>query len=147
MIALFPGRFQPLHRGHLHAIKSVLKKFDKVVIMIGSINKSDENNPYSFLKRKKMLNAALKKYKNRYRIIGIADIDDNKWTKAVNKAKFDVVVTGNSWVKKCLRGFKTIKPSLLKPKTYNATRIRYLMKNGKKWQHLVPKEILTIIEY
>ena len=55
MIALFPGRFQPLHKGHIHAIESAMKRFDKVIIMVGSVNKRDVNNPYSFLKRKKII--------------------------------------------------------------------------------------------
>lgn len=34
--ALFIGRFQPIHNGHVHAIKKLLKKYPEVVVVIGS---------------------------------------------------------------------------------------------------------------
>ena len=34
--ALFIGRFQPLHKGHIAVIKNLMKKYDKVLVGIGS---------------------------------------------------------------------------------------------------------------
>jgi nicotinamide-nucleotide adenylyltransferase len=147
-IALFVGRFQPFHKGHEHAIKSILKKFDKIVIAVGSINKNDEENPYTFAQRKGMINAVLKNYRSKYRIISIPDTNsDQHWVKnIIKKAKFDVVVTRNAWTKKCFSEFSILEQRMLKPRIYNATRIRKLMQSKKKWEDCVPKPVLKIIK-
>lgn len=148
--ALFVGRFQPFHKGHEHAIKSLLKKFDKVIIVIGSINKRNEENPFTFLQRKGMINSVLSGYKNRYKIIGIHDTNsDENWTRTIlKKSRFDVIITGNKWTRKCFEGFgiKVMKQKLIKPKTYNATKIRKLIRENKNWKKLVPKSVAPIIE-
>jgi len=54
MIALFIGRFQPFHSGHLDAIKQISE--EEIIIGIGSSQYSKtEENPYSFEERKKMI--------------------------------------------------------------------------------------------
>lgn len=149
-VAFFPGRFQPFHLGHLNAIEKAMEKFDKLIIGIGSIQeKNTPHNPFSFRERKRMIEKVLKKYKGKYRIIGIPDFpDDEEWTKfCLKKAKFDVVITGNEWTKKCFEGIKEVlEPHWLKPKVYNATKIRRLIKKGKRWEHLVPEEVGKIIK-
>ena len=145
--ALFVARFQPLHRGHLHVMKSLLKKY-KLVIVIGSINKKNKENPFSYTVRKRMINTSLKDHKSKYRIIGIKDVhDDSKWTSSIEKmTKFDFIVTGNDWVKRCFKDKKIIKPKMFYSKKYNGTKIRKLIRKGKKWKYLVPKECVEIIE-
>ncbi|MEM2571402.1 MAG: adenylyltransferase/cytidyltransferase family protein, partial [Thermoproteota archaeon] len=34
--ALFIGRFQPFHKGHLYSVKHILKEFDEVVVTIAA---------------------------------------------------------------------------------------------------------------
>lgn len=148
---LFVGRLQPLHKGHVHAIKNLFKKYDKIVIAVGSINKKNAENPFTFQERKAMLNASLKKYKNRYRIIGIADRrSDVKWkTELIRRGKIeesDIVVTANPWTARCFSDYNAIKPKLFNPKKYNATRIRKLINENKEWKGLVPKQIVQIIK-
>jgi len=146
-IALFIGRFQPFHKGHEYVIKSILKKFDKIVIVVGSINRSDDENPYTFAQRKQMINAVLKNYRSKYRIISIPDTNsDQQWVNNITKkAKFDIVVTRSAWTKKCFSGFSILEQRMLKPRIYNATRIRKLMRSKKKWEDCVPKPALKII--
>jgi len=145
--ALFVGRFQPLHKGHAYALKHLLKR-NKLIIAIGSTNKTGTENPFTFQERKSMLDAVLRKKKNRCRIIGAADYkSDRKWSSAIERrAKFDFIVTGNPWVKRCFRSYKSVKPRLLKQNVYNASRIRVLIRKNKNWQTYVPKEIITIVE-
>src|SRR3989344_726958 len=151
--ALFVARFQPLHKGHLHVMKSLMKKYI-LVIVIGSTNKKNNDNPLSFSVRKKMINLSLKTYKCKYRIIGIKDLhDDMKWSKSIEKkAKFDFVVTGNrkgnseEWVKRCFPDKRVIRYPMFYPRKYKATKIRKLIKERKKWQHLVPEECVKTIK-
>ena len=52
MTALFIGRFQPFHSGHVDAIKQISEK--EIIIGIGSSQYSGtDDNPYSFEERKK----------------------------------------------------------------------------------------------
>ncbi len=143
--AFFVGRFQPLHRGHLHALRKLFKEYPKVIIAIGSIDKSGPDNPFTFGERKQMLDAALREYKGRYRIIGLRDMYSNGiWAgNAVKAARFDVVVTGNRIVKECFLplNFEIREPDFFHPEKYNGTKIRELIFNGKKWRHLVPEEV------
>ena len=136
--ALFVGRFQPFHKGHEHALRLLFKRFDKVVIAIGSVNRIDRNNPFSFEQRKKMVNAVLKKYRKRYRIIEVPDFpSDKKWAAYISrKTRFDVVVTRNAWTKRCFRGFKIIEQRPFRPDAYSATRIRRLIKDNKNWERV-----------
>lgn len=145
---MFLGRFQPLHKGHVHAIKHLLKKYH-LIIAVGSINKSGDKNPFSFQQRRKMIRAAVK---GNYRIVGIKDFgNDGKWTREMErKARFDIIITGNSWVRNCFRKYgskkyEIIKPELLKPRLYDASAIRKKIRKNKSWKHLVPKEIINMI--
>ena len=146
--ALFIARLQPLHLGHLYAIKKALEKFDELIIALGDINITGTfDNPFSFKERKEMLRKSGIKCK----IIGIPFVNsDEKWVKiTMDSAKFDVIITGNSWVRNCFKGVKSVKvisPEFLKPEKYNATKIREMMIRNEKWWELVPKGTLEVIE-
>lgn len=150
--ALFVGRFQPLHKGHVRVIKRLLKKFDKVIIAIGSIQeKRTEKNPFSFYERKKMLSLVFPKEisSGKIKIIGVRDEkNDEKWTeKILKRAKFDVAVTGNEWVAKCFKGKKPVRfIKLWKPEIYNGSVIRKVMKKQDKWEKFVPEEIVNYLK-
>ncbi|MCQ4350098.1 MAG: adenylyltransferase/cytidyltransferase family protein, partial [Sulfolobales archaeon] len=58
--ALFPGRFQPIHLGHIEVIKWTLEKFDEIIIVIGSSQESHTiMNPFSAGERIEMIRKAL----------------------------------------------------------------------------------------
>lgn len=47
-IAVFIGRFQPFHNGHLSILEKASKEFDKVIVLVGSANRrSSIKNPFS----------------------------------------------------------------------------------------------------
>ena len=148
--ALFVGRFQPLHKGHVHEMERLFKEYAYVTIAIGSVNKRDEDNPFPYQLRRAMLLSSLEKYRGRFRIVGQADLnDDSAWAKSIKrKAVFDVAISGNARVRRCFQsiGMKTIEPVFYKPGIYSGTRIRKLINEQKRWQHLVPKEAAAIVE-
>ncbi len=151
MKALFVCRLQPLHNGHLHAIKKILEKYDSVLIAIGSSQASRErSNPFSFSERKEMLERVLKKEKliENCEIVGMPDFyDDKKWAEDAEKHEFDVVVTGNEWTRRCLSPeYRIEAPDFLEPEKYNATRIRNLIRQDRDWKDLVPKEVFGFVE-
>lgn len=144
---LFIGRFQPMHKGHEKVIKELLDKYEKVIILIGSINKKDDKNPFKYEDRKKMIRKVLEDYKN-FEIFGIEDNPSNEeWTDYIkNNFKFDIVVSGNDLVKELLRKFIVNEPNWYKRDIMQSTIIRNLVNDKKEWKHLVPKQIIIDIE-
>jgi bifunctional NMN adenylyltransferase/nudix hydrolase len=58
--AIYIGRFQPFHLGHLHVIKHGLEMADKLIIVIGSHNKPiDWKNPWTSAQRIEMIKNSL----------------------------------------------------------------------------------------
>lgn len=146
---LFIGRFQPLHKGHVFAIKKLLRKKRNVLIAIGSINKKGKKNPFSFAQRKKMVVSVFLRHikNNRIKITGIKDYrSDERWIREVRKHRFDEVVTGNSWVVRCLKNHVTRKPVFLKKTLYKSSNVRKRIRNGMEWKNLVPREVYRMIK-
>ena len=108
MEALFIGRFQPFHKGHLKVIKNILKKYDKVVIGIGSSQyKNTSDNPFNISERKEMIKRSLHEENiDNYETIEIPDIHNPpKWVDHVLSiySDFDIVITNNSFTKKLFK--------------------------------------------
>ncbi len=54
--AVYIGRFQPFHLGHMQCVVEALKNAEKLIIMIGSINQAPSvRNPWSFEQRQQMI--------------------------------------------------------------------------------------------
>jgi nicotinamide-nucleotide adenylyltransferase len=149
--ALFVGRFQPFHMGHLKVIKWILKKCDKIIILIGSSKESNtDKNPFSLSERKKMIENTLKTegMNDKYEIINMPDVyDDEIWVKNILKrAKFDIVFTMNSWTRRCFVNYKIdVKKHPIFGKI-SGSIVREMIKNNEKWEILVPKEVEKIIK-
>ncbi|MCK4381154.1 MAG: nicotinamide-nucleotide adenylyltransferase [Candidatus Lokiarchaeota archaeon] len=155
-IALFIGRFQPLHHGHIYVLKNILKLYKKVKIGIGSSQFSHKlNDPFSSEERNKFINAALKKRdisSKQYEIYDIPDIfNAKKWVDHVISivGNFNSIFSNSDWVRELFfnKGIKVEKKITIFKKKFNGNYIRKLMfKNDKKWKNLVPKEVIELIE-
>ena len=155
-IALFIGRFQPLHHGHVYVIKTILKSHEKIKIGIGSSQISNtKNDPFSNVERKQFIDTALQKRNidsKQYEIIDIPDIFDAKrWVKHVVSivGEFHVIFSNSDWVRDLfLKNGYTLGGKLgIFKKRYNGTNVRKLInKNDKNWTKLVPKEVVSLIK-
>lgn len=155
-IALFIGRFQPLHHGHIYVLKNILKSYKKVKIGIGSSQLSHTlNDPFTSEERKKFLNASLEKRgfsSKRYEIHYIPDIfNAKKWVDHVVSivGEFNSIFSNSDWVRELFlnKGIKVEKKLTIFNKKFNGNNIRNLIiKNNKKWKTLVPKEVVELIE-
>lgn len=150
--ALFIGRFQPFHNGHLKLINEILKSNDKVVIGIGSCReKNTRENPFSAAERIKMIKLALKEAglpAEKFSFIKINDtFDDVKWVNEVlSKAgTFDSAYTNNSWVKACFQHYGIKAHGTLYFGNYKGERIRKRIAKGKQWEDSVPKSVFDYI--
>jgi len=157
-IGLVHGRFQPFHNGHKFLVDEMLKECDKAVILIGSVGKKDEKNPWDINERIKMIKSI---YKSNKKLFIGANIDlDSPHSK---DAQWDVVLSS------CvlsLTGYlptniyagieynvpwKRVKVKIKRFKRYNeisGTDIKRLIheKRFDKIKKLIPKEIFLMIK-
>ena len=89
-VGILVGRFQPLHKGHVKAIEFARNNSEKLFVIVGSAEKSNQKrNPFSFEERKKMIDLALKERKLQDNI-SIVPINDAKnhteWIESIKNA-------------------------------------------------------------
>ena len=145
--ALYIGRFQPLHKGHLDAIEQIKKYADKVVIMIGSKQYSNtKDNPFSYKEREEMLKLTTKEIE----IVSLEDIHDNdRWVDYVkeNLPPFDIVFTSNPLVHKLFNEKKIPVKELRFHINISGRLIREMIRNDKeKWENFVPDKIVNYMK-
>ncbi len=153
MNALFIGRFQPFHKGHLKVIKYALEKYDEIIIGIGSSQYQNTiKNPFSFKERKNMIKKTLNKNNIKdFRIIPIPDIHNPpKWVDHVLSItkNFDVVITNSTFTKKLFeeKAFKVVDTPIFNKDNYSGKEIRNRIKNNENWEKCVPETVEDLIK-
>lgn len=66
---IYPGRFQPFHKGHKKIFLKSLKQSGQVAFFVMDSYKIDKKNPFTFSRVKKKINQDLKKYRGKFIII------------------------------------------------------------------------------
>lgn len=152
---LFVGRFQPIHKGHVKAIKDILKRVDELVIVIGSAQYSHRaDNPFTVGERITMIRRALESEdipQARCWIIPVPDVHIHMiWVAEVvgYTPRFDIVYTNEPLTRRLFieAGFKVKPVPFYKRKIYSATEIRERMLNNKGWEELVPESVAQLIK-
>ena len=119
-VAFFPGKFQPVHMGHITSLMKIYNDYDKIIIGITS----DSPIILSLQERREIFEKVLSKF-NKFKYVffdtALVDIKD----KAI-LPKFDVCVTGNQAVVDYMKknNFKTRILSRSKGVGYSGTEIR-----------------------
>ncbi|MEK7523748.1 MAG: nicotinamide-nucleotide adenylyltransferase [Patescibacteria group bacterium] len=153
--ALFIGRFQPFHLGHVDVVKQILVKHEAVIIGIGSSQYSGlPQNPFSAGLRRQMIEKSLKEADvppERFSIFDVPDIHNNEtWISHLEKLlpPFGAVWSGTSLVQKLFQ--KDGKHPIIQPKfnfDISGTNIRDLMqKNDPSWLRTVPVAVARLIK-
>ena len=152
MKALFIGRFQPFHNGHLQLLQNVADKYDDLIIGIGSSQyKHTIDNPFTLNERRSMIEQSLKAADiNNYNIFPIPDIHNlPKWVSHVESlvADFDIVVSNNALTKRLFsqKGYRIIETPWFNRYQYSGKEIRRRMINNEPWYNLVPNQVYSII--
>jgi nicotinamide-nucleotide adenylyltransferase len=153
MKALFIGRFQPFHNGHLKIVQNISKKYDEIIIGIGSSQYENTlDNPFSYDERNEMIKESLENNGiTNYKIILIPDIHNPpKWVSHVVSIipDFDIVVSNSSFTKNLFleKDYDVEGTPLYNKEECSGKEIRKRIMNDEKWAHLVPKEVEVIIE-
>ena len=119
-VAFFPGKFQPVHMGHITSLMKIYDDYDKIIIGITS----DSPSILSLQERREIFEKVLSKF-NKFKYVffdtALVDIKD----KAI-LPKFDVCVTGNPIVVDYMKknNFKTRILSRSEGVGYSGTEIR-----------------------
>ncbi len=153
--ALFVGRFQPFHNGHLHAIKRILEETDELIIVVGSAQMSHEHdNPFTAGERLEMTRYTLDAAgvdTGRYMLIPIPDAPAHRvWVSQVESQtpRFDVVYTNQPLTRRLLieAGYDVRGIDLYMRDRYEATEIRQRILECKDWKDLVPPEVYAYVK-
>ena len=153
--ALFIGRFQPFHFGHLYAIQTILGEVDELIVVVGSAQMSHEpDNPFTAGERIEMIRAALNEAnvdRNRYMLIPIADAPSHRtWVSYVESQtpRFDVVYSNQALTRRLLieAGYNVKEIPLHKRSKFEATEIRRRILKGEDWSELVPAPVYRIVK-
>ena len=155
MRALYMGRFQPFHLGHLEVVRSILEDNDELIIAIGSANFNyNVKSPFTAGERMWMIHEALVEAGLDMRRIYIAtypNIENNAaWYAHISSLlpPFERAYTGNPLTQILLKeaGIEVVPLRMIKRELYCATTIRERMLRGEPWQELVPPAVARIIE-
>lgn len=163
-VALFIGRFQPFHNGHLYSFNKAFELADKVIVGIGSSQESGtENNPWNYETRKKMVESLLAQAglpgdSRKVIVVPVPDMfDDKKWGELIIEiikneglSPAEVVAVGNNdWTNKIVRGVgvKVFETGLYNRDELEGIKIRELQKiNDVQWKKRVPESVVKYLE-
>lgn len=155
---LYLGRFQPVHRGHILSIQSVLGEVDDLIIVVGSALKSFSlENPFTAGERIEMLRRALNEAAiphSRVIVLAVPDtLPPNYHGVYVSQVEtycpsFDVVYTRNPLVKTLFTqaGYEVREHEQFERSNYWGTTIRERMLNGESWKEMVPPSVAEFIQ-
>lgn len=159
MPALFIGRFQPFHLGHLDAIQQSLKQTDMLFIGIGSANENFQpQNPFTTGERIEMIKSALDEAKipaKKYLIVPIPNINNYElWPHHVEQylPPFDTIFTCSDIVAALFKNANSIRKKpwkIIRPKEnlkINSTGVRAEMLKNKNWGKMVPKSVQKLLK-
>jgi len=153
--ALYPGRFQPFHLGHLEAVKHILNNASEVIIMIGSALQSHTlKNPFTSGERITMVRLALNEAgidPAKYYIVPVPDLEIHGiWVSHVCSLvpEFDVVYSNEPLTRRLFMeaGFTVEHVPFYRRAQCSATEIRDRMLKGKSWESLLPKAVARYVE-
>lgn len=102
--AVFLGRFQPFHIGHMSIVERILTDYQRLLLVIGSAEKSGtDENPWTLQEREEIIRASIPlELQERMDIVWLDDVpDDDEWCENFKKILLSesILFTGNEWVR------------------------------------------------
>ncbi len=153
MRGLLIGRFQPFHKGHFEVIKEIASQVDKLIIGIGSAQKSHTlDDPFTAGERHLMVSESLNQAGIvNYYLIPIVDIHRySVWVAHVKSLvpPFDAIYTNNDLTARLFReaGIEVRRPTLYDRDKHSGRSVRQAMVEDGDWQSLVPQGTIMVME-
>lgn len=158
MPALFIGRFQPFHKGHLDALTKIIKENDLTYVGIGSTDENEQElNPFTCAERYEMIELALTNAQiplEKFRIIPVPNIANfTLWPQHIETyiPPFEKIYTGSPIVAQLFtdynRKLKTPYEIVRIEKTLpvSATKIRAQILSDGNWEEMVSQTTAKLI--
>ncbi len=147
------ARWKPVHNGQAAVLRALCRQAERVLVGIGSSNRYNARNPFTFEETEEMLRLALEGWGN-FEIIPVPDLDNGPRWRAMVKELFgglDLFVTDNPYVANLMKGiYPLARPVDLIPPgervRVNGSMVRAGMARGERWQDLVPARVAAYIE-
>lgn len=150
--ALWIGRFQPFHLGHLSMAKRILAEVEELVIGIGSAQYSHTpENPFTAGERFEMTRRALTaEGLGKWVLIPLPDTGiHSTWVSHVASLvpPCDLAYTNSALVHRLFeeRGWKVVELPLWERGTHSGTEVRRRMVEGGDWRSLVPAAVAAYL--
>lgn len=154
MRALFIGRFQPFHLGHLYLLKEILKENEEVIIAIGSAQLSHTlRDPFTAGERFIMIKRALETNGvdlARVHILPIEDINRHAlWVRHLETLVpiFSRVYANEPLTVRLFKeaGYEVRKTDMMRREEYSGSEVRRRIVEGLEWRSLLPSGVAEII--
>lgn len=153
MRALYVGRFQPFHLGHLEVVKRILKEYHELIIIVGSAQHSHTlENPFTAGERIQMITEALNEEGIEKRVYSIPIDDTHRhsvWVSHVESLvpAFDTVFSNEPITIRLFKeaGYTVKRTELIERENWSGTHIRRKMLHHELWEECVPRAVARII--
>jgi nicotinamide-nucleotide adenylyltransferase len=154
MRGLFVGRFQPLHKGHMHIIIKALEEVDTLIVGIGSAESSHTpEDPFTAGERMEMVLRAAEEYSLECRVLPVPIRDINRYSVWVAHVvslvpSFSVVYTNNPLTASLFgnAGFEVKGTALVDRTHLSGINVRRVIQDGGSWRELVPLSVADYLE-
>ena len=147
------ARWKPVHLGQAAVLRALCSGAGQVLVGVGSSNRYNVRNPFTFEETESMLRSALDEHDN-YEILPVPDLDDGPRWRAMVKddlGELDAFVTDNPYVAHLMQDdYRLMRPvDWLPPSEHlriDGTTVRVLMAKGQGWQDWVPERVAQYIQ-
>lgn len=158
------ARWKPVHLGQAAVLRALCSGAG-LLIGVGSSNRYNVRNPFTFEETETMLRLALDEAisataedgggsRVNYEIVPVPDLDDGPRWRAMVKELFgelDAFVTDNPYVANLMKeDYRLMRPvEWLEPSEHiriDGTSVRLLMARGERWQSWVPQRVAQYIQ-
>lgn len=149
MDGLFVGRFQPFHKGHLHAIHYALEHTTHLHVGIGSSDATPSmRNPFSVTERRRMVESCVDPA--RVSIFEVPDYHNHsRWADHIARAaSFEVVFTNDEQTRHVYerRNIAVMAVPFEERHILSGTNIRRLLGTRGDWHPLVPNGVGGVLD-
>lgn len=146
------ARWKPVHLGHAAVLEALCDGADHVLVGVGSANRHDLKNPFTFEETVAMIRAALPGREN-FELLAVPDLNDGpRWRLMVRDlfGELDLFFTDNPYVAHLMEGlYEVARPVSLVPAerrvAVDGTRVRFEMAKGDAWRGWVPAAVADYI--
>ena len=138
-VAMYPGRFQPFHNGHVAIIYYFWQNYGNIPVVIGAVNNGTRtfNNPFLGKEVEEIINRSLSDLQLRddcqVRLVDVPEENIGKWLiKMLKESKANYLLTGNrnmAELAKNVKGLMVINPIDGSISSIRSSTVRDLTRN------------------